>query len=43
MYYYNTPVLARLHAKAMKSSDNYHSAPVVVTNDEYFKDDKQDS
>ena len=43
MYYRNTPALARLHAKAMESSNNYHSAPAVVTDDEDFEDDKQDS
>ena len=43
MYYCNTPALARLHAKAMESSDDYHSAPVVMTDDEDFEDDEQDS
>ena len=43
MYYRNTPVLARLHAKAMESLDNYHSAPAIVTDDEDFEDDEQDS
>ena len=43
MYYRNTLALARLHAKAMKSSDNYHSTPALVTDDEDFEDDEHDS
>ena len=43
MYYRNTPALARLHARAMESSDNYQSAPAIVTDDEDFEEDKADS
>ena len=31
MYYCNTPALARIHAKAMESSDNYVFSPAVVS------------
>ena len=43
MYYRNTPALARLHAKAMESSDNYQSALAIVTDDEDFEEDEEDS
>ena len=43
MYYRNTPVLARLHARATESSDNYQSAPAIVTDDEDFEEDEADS
>ena len=43
MYYPNTPALARLHARAMESSDNYQSAPAILTNHEHFKEDEKDS
>ena len=43
MYYRNTPALARLHARAMESLDNYQSAPAIVTDDEDFEEDKADS
>ena len=43
MYYRNTPALARLHAQAMESSDNYQSAPAIVTDDEDFEEDEEDS
>ena len=43
MYYHNTPTLAKIHAKAMESSDNYRSTAAVVTDDEDFKEDKVDS
>ena len=43
MYYRNTPVLAKIHARAMKSSDNYRSAPAVVTDNEDFEEDEVDS
>ena len=43
MYYRNTPALARLHARAMESSDNYQSAPAIVTDDEDFEEDEADS
>ena len=39
MYYRNTPALARIHAKAMESSDNYISSPAVVSN---FEEDEED-
>ena len=36
MYYRNTPTLARIHARAMESSNNYTppSLPIEVTDDE---------
>ena len=43
IYYRNTPVLARIHARAMESSDNYRSALAVVTDDEDFKEDEENS
>ena len=43
MYYRNTPALAKIHAKAMESSDNYSSKPAVVTDDEDFEEDEADS
>ena len=39
MYYRNTPALARIHAKAMESSDNYMSSPAVVSD---FEEDEAD-
>ena len=42
MYYRNTPVLAKIHAKTMESSDNYMSFPAVVTNVEDFEEDEAD-
>ena len=38
----NTPALARIHAKAMESSDNYMSSPEVVTDVEDFEEDESD-
>ena len=43
VYYRNTPALAKIHAKAMESSDNYTSTPAVVTDDEDFEEDEADS
>ena len=43
MYYCNTPTLARLHARAMESSNNYQSAPAIVTDDKDFEEDEADS
>ena len=43
MYYRNTPALARIHARAMESLDNYQSAPAVVTDNEDFEEDEEDS
>ena len=43
MYYRNIPALARLQARAMESSDNYQSAPAIVTDDEDFEEDEADS
>ena len=43
MYYRNTPALARIHARAMESLDNYRSVPAVVTDDEDFEEDEADS
>ena len=42
MYYRNTPALAKIHAKAMESSDNYMSSPAVVTDVEDFEDFEED-
>ena len=43
MYYRNTPALAKIHARAMESSDNYMSAPAVVTESEDFEEDEADA
>ena len=43
MYYHNTPALAKIHARAMESSDNYMSSPVVVTDNKNFEEDEADS
>ena len=43
MYYRNTPALAKIHAKAMESLDNYRSTLAVVTDDEDFEEDETDS
>ena len=43
MYYCNTPALARFHARAMESLDNYQSAPAIVTDKEDFEGDEADS
>ena len=43
MYYRNTPALAKIHARAMESSDNYRSTPAVVTDNEDFEEDEADS
>ena len=43
MYYRNTPALARIHAKAMESLDNYRFAPAVLTDNEDFEEDEADS
>ena len=42
MYYHNTPTLAKIHAKAIESSDNYISSPAVVTDVEDFEEDEAD-
>ena len=43
MYYRNTPALARIHARAMESLDNYQSTLEVVTDNEDFEEDEADS
>ena len=43
MYYRNTPALAKIHAKAMESLDNYMSSPTVVSDDEDFEGDEENS
>ena len=43
MYYHNTPTLAKIHDKAIESSDNYRSTPAVVTDNKDFEEDKADS
>ena len=42
MYYRNTPVLAKIHTKAMESLDNYMYSPAVVTDVEDFEEDEAD-
>ena len=42
MYYCNTPALAKIHAKAIKSSDNYMSPLAVGTDVKDFEEDKAD-
>ena len=42
IYYHNTPALAKIHSKAMESSDSYMSSPAVVTDVEDFEEDKAD-
>ena len=42
MYYRNTPALAKIHAKAMESLDNYMSSPAVVIDVKDFEEDEAD-
>ena len=42
IYYHNTPALAKIHAKAMESSDNYMSSTAVVIDVKDFEEDEAD-